>query len=35
MGTLWKTELKMAQIIAWLSDVHGDMAVLYITFYYT
>ena len=34
-GTLWKTELKMAQIIAWLFDFHSNMVVLRMTFCYT
>ena len=34
-GALWKIELKMAHIIAWLFGFHGDMAVFCMTFCYT
>ena len=34
-GTLWKTELKVNRIIAWLFGFHGDMAVLCMNVCYT
>ena len=34
-GTLWKTEIKSAQIIAWLFEFDSDIAVLGMTFCYT
>ena len=35
MGTLWKMELNMAQIIAWLFGFGGNIAVLCVKFCYT